>query len=43
METLINKELSQMGLYFYNDFFKINNLQSKLSQKKYHNVEFQSD
>ncbi len=32
METLINKELSQMGLYFYNDFFKINNLQSKLKQ-----------
>jgi len=23
--------------------FKINNLQSKLSQKKYHNVEFQLD
>ena len=43
METLINKDLSKMELYFYNDFFKINYLQSKLSQKKYHNVEFQSD
>ena len=32
METLINKELSKMGLYLHNDFFKINNLQSKLSQ-----------
>jgi len=28
METPINKELSRVGLYVYNDFFKINNLQS---------------
>jgi len=28
METLLNKELSKMGLYFYSGFFKINNLQS---------------
>jgi len=28
---------------FYYNFPRINNLQSQLSQKKYHNVEFQSD
>ena len=43
METLINKELSKMKYIFLEISFKINNLQSKLSQQKYHNVEFQSD
>ncbi len=43
METLINKELSKIGYVFIGVYFKINDLQSKLSQQKYHNVEFQSD
>jgi len=32
METLINKELSKMDYTFIEVSFKINNLQSKLSQ-----------
>ena len=42
LKTLINKEVSRVILNLYYDFLKINNLQSKLSQEKYHNVEFQS-
>ncbi len=42
MKTHINKELSKviMDLHLY--FLKINNLQSKLTQKRYLNVEFHS-
>ena len=40
---LIIKELSRNNNSLDCNFLKINNLQSKLTQEKYHNVEFQSD
>ena len=40
---LTNKQLSIVKNDLYNEFLKINNLQSKQSQHKCHNVEFQID